>query len=155
MSVYTVVGEAPKKLGLTDYVIEKPTFMEEISKFRNKRGVNRLTTASSLRDIFMAITDKYNNTINPYHLKMSKYDGIKFAKDEDLIPVIYRVIADNNLNLIEAAIEHKLKTRPHTVETIYYVTSDLDGIGAFAKNGINALKFDKKSKDAKNPETLV
>jgi hypothetical protein len=155
MSVYTVVGETPKNLSTTDFVIEKPTFLEEIAKSKAKRGVNKLTTAPSLRDIFMAITDKYDNTINPYHLKLSKYEGIKFDKDEDLIPLIYRIISDNNLNLIEAAVDLKIKTRPLGAEVIYYVTSDLEGVGAFAKNGVSALKLDKKGKETKNPESVV
>jgi hypothetical protein len=155
MSVYTVVGETPKNLTATDFVIEKPTFLEEIAKSKVKRGVNKLTTAPSLRDIFMAITDKYDNTVNPYHLKLSKYEGIKFEKDEDLIPLIYRIISDNKLDLVEAAVDLKIKTRPLGTEVIYYVTSDLDGVGAFAKNGVNALKLDKKGKETKNPESVV
>lgn len=155
MSVYTVVGQVPKSIGVTDFLIEKPTFLEEITKSKAKRGVNKLTTAGSLRDIFMLITDKYDNTINPYHLKLSKYEGIKFEKDEDLIPLVYRIISDNKLNLIERAIDAKIKSRPLATEVIYYVTDDLDGIEAFVKNGISALKLEKKGKETKNPETLV
>jgi hypothetical protein len=155
MTVYTVVGEAPKNLAPTDFVLNKPTFLEEIKKSKIKRGVNKLTTAGSLRDIFMSITDKYDNRVNPYHLKLSKYEGIKFETDEDLIPLIHRIISDNKLNLIENAIEYQIKNRPLGVDVIYYVTSDLEGIGAFAKNGINAGKFDKKGKETKNPESVV
>lgn len=155
MTVFTVVASAPKSLSATDLVIYKPNFLEEISKNKVRRGVVKLTTAPALRDIFMAITDKYDNTVNPYHLKLSKYEGIAFAKDEDLISVVYRVIRDNNLNLIESAIDKTLKSRSHDVEVIYYVTDDLDGIEAFAKNGISALKNDKKTKKPENTEDVV
>ena len=155
MSVYTVVGKTPEKLESTDFVIEKPTFIEEISKSKNKRGVTKLTTAASLRDIFMSITDKYDNTVNPYHLKLSKYEGIAYDTDMDLVPLIYRIISDNKLNLIEQAVDHKIKTRPLTSEVIYYVTDDLEGVGAFAKNGVSALKLDKNKKKTENPESVV
>ena len=155
MSVYTVVGEAPKNLTDKDLVLNKPNFLEEIAKNRVRRGVVKLTTASALRDIFMAITNNYDPTINPYHLKLSKYEGIAYNTDEDLVEVVYRVIRDNNLNLIEAAIDKALKSRDSSVETIYFVTTDLDGIGAFAKNGISALKLDKKSKKTENSENVV
>jgi hypothetical protein len=154
MSVYTVVGEIPKELGKNDFVILKPAFLEEIAKTKNKRGVSRLTTASSLRDIFMLITDKYDPKVNPYHLKLSKYEGIKYESDEDLVPLIYRIIEDNKLNLIESAVDVAIKNRPHGTEVIYYVTSDLDGVGAFAKNGINAGKLDKKGKKSENSEYI-
>lgn len=155
MSVYTVVASAPKNLSETDLVINKPNFLEEIAKNKVRRGVVKLTTAPALRDIFMAITDKYDNTVNPYHLKLSKYEGIAYEKDEDLVDVVYRIIRDNNLNLVESAIDKLLKSRAHTVETIYYVTDDLDGIEAFAKNGISALKTDKKGKKEEKSENLV
>jgi hypothetical protein len=155
MSVYTVVGEAPKDLTDKDLVINKPMFLEEIAKTRVRRGVVKLTTASNLRDIFMAITNTYDPTINPYHLKLSKYEGIKYDSDQDLAEVVQRIIRDNNLNLIEAAIDKALKTRAPSVETIYFVTSDLDGIAAFAKNGVSALKLDKKGKKTENSENLV
>lgn len=153
--MYTVVGETPKNLTEKDLVINKPNFLEEIAKTRVRRGVVKLTTASNLRDIFMAITNNYDPTINPYHLKLSKYEGIKYDSDQDLVEVVYRVIRDNNLNLIEAAVDKALKSRAPSVETIYYVTSDLDGIGAFAKNGISALKLDKKGKKLENSENVV
>ena len=155
MSVYTVVGEAPKNLTDKDMVLNKPNFMEEIAKNRVRRGVVKLTTASALRDIFMAITNNYDPTVNPYHLKLSKYEGIAYEKDEDLVEVVYRVIRDNNLNLIEAAIDKALKTREPSVETIYFVTTDLDGIAAFAKNGVSALKLDKKGKNKDNSDIVV
>jgi hypothetical protein len=153
--MYTVVGETPKNLTEKDLVINKPNFLEEIAKTRVRRGVVKLTTASNLRDIFMAITNNYDPTINPYHLKLSKYEGIKYDSDQDLVEVVYRVIRDNNLNLIEAAVDKALKSRAPSVETIYYVTSDLDGVGAFAKNGVNALKLDKKGKKLENSENVV
>lgn len=155
MSVYTVVGEAPKNLGPNEFLIEKPTFLEEIGKTKSKRGVSKLTTASSLRDIFMLITDKYDQKVNPYHLKLSKYEGIKYDTDQDLVPLLYRIIDDNKLNLIESAVDVAIKSRPHGTELIYYVTSDLDGVGAFAKNGINAGKLDKKGKKTENSDIVV
>lgn len=155
MSVYTVVGEVPSTLNKGDFVILKPTFIEEIAKTKNKRGVSKLTTASSLRDIFMLITEKFDPKVNPYHLKLSKYEGIKYETDQDLVPLIYRIIDDNKLNLIESAVDVAIKNRPHDTEVIFYVTSDLEGVGAFAKNGINARKLDKKGKKTENSESVV
>jgi hypothetical protein len=155
MTVYFAVPSVPEKVEATDMVMYKPTFLEEIAKTRVRRGVNKLTTASSLRDIFMAITDKYDQTINPYHLKLNKYEGIAYDIDEDLVAVVYRVIKDNGLNLVESALDKQIKARPHTVERIYYVTPDMEGVAAFTKNGISAGNLDQKGKKPKNSETVV
>lgn len=155
MTVYYVVSIAPKHIEENEMVMYKPTFLEEIAKTKARRGVNKLTTATSLRDIFMAITDKYDNTVNPYGLKLSKYEGIAFDIDEDLVAVIYRIIRDNNLKLVEAALDKQLKSRPHTVETIYYVANDLEGVSAFMHNGISIGKSDEKGKKPKKSETVV
>jgi hypothetical protein len=155
MIVYYAVPLAPKHIEENEMVIYKPTFLDEIQKTKVRRGVNKLTTASSLRDIFMAITDKYDNTINPYHLKLSKYEGISYDIDEDLVAVVYRIIKDNDLKLVEAAIDKQLKSRPHTVDTIYYVTPDMEGVSAFTQNGVTAGKSDEKGKKPKKSETVV
>ena len=155
MSTYSVVPEAPKNLEAGDYVIYKPTFIDEIAKTRTKRGVNKLTTASSLREIFMLITDKYDKTVNPYHLKLNKYEGIAYDIDEDLVAVIYRVIRDNNLSLVEAAVEKLIKERPHGTYHVYYVTSDLEGVNAFIKNGLSPEKTEEKGKKPKKSENVV
>jgi hypothetical protein len=155
MIVYYAVPLAPKHIEENEMVIYKPTFLNEIQKTKVRRGVNKLTTASSLRDIFMAITDKYDNTINPYHLKLSKYEGISYDIDEDLVAVVYRIIKDNDLKLVEAAIDKQLKSRPHTVDTIYYVTPDMEGVSAFTQNGVTAGKSDEKGKKPKKSETVV
>lgn len=155
MTTYTIVQTAPEKLDETTLVIYKPNFLEEIRSTKARRGVTKLTTASSLRDIFMAITNKYDNTVNPFHLKLNKYEGISYEKDEDLIEVVYRIIRDNNLNLIESAVDKILKSRSHKIQTIYYISDDLQGIGAFTKNGISAIKYDKKGKKEEKSEDLV
>lgn len=155
MAVYTIVQSAPKEIRETDLVISKPTFIEEINSTRVRRGVVKLTTASSLRDIFMAITNKYDQSVNPYHLKLNKYEGIAYDKDEDLVEVVYRIIRDNNLNLIESAVDKILKSRSHKIETIYYITDDLQGVEAFTKNGISALKPDKNNKKQEKMEDVV
>ena len=155
MTVFFATSTVPETLGPNDMLMYKPTFLEEIAKTKNRRGVKKLTTASSLRDIFMAITDKYDNTVNPYHLKLSKYEGIAYDIDEDLVSVVYRIIKDNDLKLIEAAIDKQLKSRPHNIENIYYITPDLEGTVAFTKNGITAGKVESKGKKPKNSETVV
>jgi len=148
MANYKLVKKTPDKLGSNEFVIERPNFMEEIESTRGKRGVTNLTTASYLRDVFMAITDKYDNTINPYRLVLSKYVGLAYETDKDISDIILKIIDDHRLPLIEKAVEQKIKTRPRGTELIYYVSDDSNGVSAFIKMGINA-QSDKKKTEVK------
>lgn len=146
MATFKRVDKAPEKLKDNECVIVKPDFQEMISSTRKRRGVSGLTKASSLRDIFMAITDKYDKELNPYHLKLSKYEGRAYKTDEDLRAIVFKIINDFDLNLLEKAVEYEIKNRPSKTDTIYYVSSDLEGTSAFIKLGINQQQNKKKVK---------
>ena len=146
MAHYIRVDKAPETLKDNECVIAQPDFQEELDATRKRRGVSKLTTASNLRDIFMAITDKYDNTVNPYHLKLSKYEGREYNSDEELRQIIFKIMSDFDLSLLEKAVDFHIKNRPDNTDTIYYVSKDLLGSAAFIKNGINMKTKEKKVK---------
>lgn len=146
MATFKRVDKAPEKLKENECVIVKPDFQEMIEATRKRRGVSGLTKASSLRDIFMAITDKYAPEVNPYHLKLSKFEGRAYETDDDLRKIIFKIINDFDLNLLEKAVEYEAKNRPSQTDTIYYVSPDLAGTAAFIKLGINQDLNQKKVK---------
>jgi hypothetical protein len=151
---YIRVDKAPEKLKANETVIHKPNFLEEIKASKGRRGVDNVATVRSLRDALMAITDKYDNTINPYHLKYHRYDNLMYEGDEGFAAIILRIIADNDLPLIDKAIEFELLKRKPDVDTVYYVSDDLNGSTAFIKHGFH-LKTDKKGKSASKSENVV
>lgn len=146
---YKLVKKTPEKLGSNEFVIERPNFLEEIDSTRGRRGTTNLTTASYLRDVFMAITDKYDNTINPYKLILSKYVGLSYENDKDISDIVLKIIDDHRLPLVEKAVEYKIKSRPLGTELIYYISDDTNGVSAFIKMGINALQQEKKKTEVK------
>lgn len=146
MAVFKRVSKAPEKLKENECVISKPDFQKEIDSTKKRRGVSGLTTASNLRDIFMAITDKYDHTVNPYQLKLSKYEGIAYETNEGLRNVIFKVISDFELDLLDKAVEFEIKNRPENTDFIYYVSDDMIGSSAFVKQGINQADSKKKVK---------
>lgn len=137
MANFKRVDKEPEKLKENECVIIKPDFLEEIKSTKKRRGQSGLTTVPYLRDIFMTITDKYDHSVNPYQMKLSKYNGLAYESDEDLVKIIFKIINDLNLDLLEKAVDHKVKNRPEGKDMIYYVSDDLEGTGAFIKNGIN------------------
>lgn len=146
MANFTRVDKAPEKLKENECVIVKPDFIDEIQSTKKRRGISGLTTVPYLRDIFMAITDKYDHTVNPYQMKLSKYNGLSYKTEEDLSKIIFKIISDLNLDLLEKAVDTKVKNRPQGTDTIYYVSDDLEGTGAFIKNGINMDTTKNKKK---------
>jgi hypothetical protein len=137
---YIRVDEAPEKLKKNEMVIIKPNFMEEVERTKNKRGVDKLTTVNALRDTFMAITDKYAPDINPYRINLSKYRGRAFEDDKGYSDIILNIIAENDLGLIDKAVETLIKTRSGEVDTIYYVSPDVEGTSALIRAGFNLKK---------------
>lgn len=146
MATFKRVDKAPETLKDNECVIFKPDFQEMIETTRKRRGVSNLTKATSLRDIFMAITDKYAPEVNPYHLKLSKYEGRAYETDDDLRAIVFKIIEDLELNLVEKALEFEIKNRPSKTDFIYYVSPDLSASGAFIKMGINRVENNKKVK---------
>ena len=146
MAQYKRVDEEPKELKDNECVIYKPSFQEEIEATRKRRGVSGLTKANSLRDIFMAITDKYDQSVNPYHMKLTKYEGIAYETDDDLRKILFKIMKDHDTDLLNKAVDHAIKNRPENTDFIYYVSDDLAGSSAFIKQGINMAENKKKVK---------
>lgn len=147
MSTFKQVTEAPKKLEKTDMVINKPNFQREIDATRGKRGTTKRTTASGLRDLFMALNDNYETNINPFALKLSKYEGLSIENDDEIRGVLNKIINDNDLPVYQQILEYTLKTRSPAITNIYYVSDDLSGIAAFIKFGFQPVvaKDNKKT----------
>lgn len=151
---YFLVDEAPETLEKNEMVIPKPDFKDQIQASKLRRGVKKLTTVNALRDALMLITDKYDNTINPYRLTLINYEGLPFETDDDLAGIVLQIIADNNLDLVPKAVDYYLKNRPKTVDTVYYVGDDDSEVAStFIANGFSAGK--KSKKITKKEETVV
>lgn len=152
---YLLVDKAPETLKANELVIVKPTFLEEIGKSKLRRGVAKLTTVNALRDALMLITDKYDNTVNPYKFNLHAYEGLTYDTDEDLSVIILKILAANNADLLTKAVDFQLKNRNKGVDTVYYVSDDLEGSSAFLDNGFNLGNTKKEKKVAKNKELVV
>ena len=85
---YIIVQEAPTELKSNEMVIKQPNFLEEVVENKGRRGVQKYATVNSLRTVLMSITDKYDNTINPYRLTLHKYEGQKFEDDMEKLQTL-------------------------------------------------------------------
>lgn len=149
---YLLVDKAPEKLKANEMVLEKPTFIEQITKSKLRRGVKKLTTANALRDALMLITDVYDNTINPYRINLSAYEGLAYKTDADLSVIILKILSDQGVDLVTKAVDFHLKQRDSKVDTVYYVSDDLEGTSAFLSNG---FVLEGAKKPTQDEETVV
>lgn len=152
---YIRVDEAPEKVKANEMVLYKPNFAEEIAVNKGKRGVQKTATVRNLRDTLMTITGKYDDTINPYHIKLQKYDNLMYNTEEDYGNIIIRIIRDNNLNLLDKAVEAALLKRSAIVDTVYYVSPDIEGSTAFISLGFSMKEAKKSTKSAPKKEDVV
>jgi len=137
---YIRVDEAPLSLKNNELVLVKPDFMEEIVATRGRRGVVKTASIRAIRDVLMAITEKYDKTINPYHLKLQHYENLMYDGDRGFSDLILKIIKELKLPLIERAIEFNLKNRKTSVDTVYYVSQDLEDTAAFTRMGFSMSK---------------
>ena len=152
---YVLVSSAPEKLAQNEMVIHKPNFLEEVKQTKGKRGVNKLTSITSIRDILSLLASKYDNELNPYRVNLVKYENLPYSTDEDFSNIILRVIKDNNLNLIDKAVEQQIKNRKPSVDTVYYVSDDIAGTSVLISFGFHMKDGKNTKKIASNKDSVV
>ena len=76
MSKFMVVKKAPEQLKKGEFLIDTPSFLEEVKLNSNKKPKNGLTGNFYIRAITETIVQKYDKeNMNPYVLKL-KIDQI-------------------------------------------------------------------------------
>jgi len=151
---YILVSEEPESLKSNEMIIKKPTFIEEVAATRQKRGVAKVASIRSIRDMIATLAAKYDDTLNPFRVNLTKYDNTPYSSDEEFADLIMRVVIENNLLFVEKAIEHQIKNRKPNVDTVYYVSNDLNGTSVLIRFGFN-MKDGKNSKKITSNKDIV
>jgi predicted nucleic acid-binding OB-fold protein len=152
---YILVSSEPEKLALNEMVIHKPNFLEEITATKGKRGVDKITSITSIRDMISLLAGKYDNDVNPYRVNLVKYENLPYTTDKDFSDIILRIIKENDLKFIEKAIEQKVKTRKASVDTVYYVSEDLIGTSVLISYGFHMKDGKNSKKISSNKDHVV
>lgn len=151
MSKFVVVKEAPKELQKGEYLIDTPSFVEQVALHRAKKPRNGLTERMYLDAIMNSIgeaydaanTDPHSNRVK-YHL----YTGIKVSSDEEVDAVITRAIHADCSHIFAKYLDAKIRNRPAGTEKVIYVNSDIKGqYEIFYKNGFVEEKHEKPKSD--------
>jgi hypothetical protein len=149
MSKFVVVKEAPKDLKKGEYLIDKPSFIEQIALHSAKKPRNGLTGSHYLRMITDSIAQAYDpENMSAYSIKAHLYEGRKFSSDSEMNDIIVEALKNNYPAIFSKYLEKKIRNRPAKTELVIYVDSQISGqYELFYQNGLSEAKAETPKED--------
>jgi hypothetical protein len=148
MAKFLIVKEKPLELKKGEFVIDKPSFLEEIELNKNKASKNGLTGAYHLKVIADSIMQNYDpENAARFSARIHNFVGVPYKDDAELNDIVVKMFADANPEVFLKYVDKKIKTRPFGTTLVYYVDSELKGAyDLFYRHGLSdARDFDKKA----------
>lgn len=151
MSKFVVVKEAPVELKKGEYLIDTPSFLEQIHLHRSKVPRNGLTGSHYLRMLVDSIAQAYDpENMSAYSIKAHLYEGRKFNSPEEMNQILVEALRNDYPAVFAKYLDVKIKARPSKTELVIYVNSDIQGqYEIFYKNGLSELEAPAKPKSDK------
>jgi hypothetical protein len=148
MSKFVVVKEAPKDLKKGEYLIDKPSFIEQINLHKMKRPRNGLTGSHYIRMVMDSIAQAYDpEGMTAYSIKAHLYEGRPIASDEAFNDILVEALRNDCPSVFPKYLETKVRARPTGTEKVIYVDSDIKGqYEIFYKNGLGEEKVEAPAK---------
>jgi hypothetical protein len=148
MSKFIIVSKKPETLKKGEYLIDKPSFLEEIALHRHKAPKNGLTGNFHLRMIMDSIAQKYDpENMTAYSVRVHNFEGRPFSSDEELNSIIIEMLKSDYPAIFSKYIDYKIKNRPKNTELIICVDSGIKEIyEIFYSNGLSELKEESPKK---------
>lgn len=152
MSKFVVVKEAPKELKKGEYLIDKPSFLEQIALHRAKKPRNGLTGSHYIRMVTDSISQAYDpENMTAYSIKAHNYEGRPFSTDEEFNEIIVEALRADYPAVFPKYLEVKVRNRPAKTERVIYVDSDIAGqYEIFYRNGLSEEKVEAPQKEKSN-----
>ena len=155
MSKFVVVKEAPKELNEGEYLIDKPSFLEQIVQHKSKKSRNGVTGAHYLRIITDSIGQKYDpENMTAYSIKAQQYEGLPFSTDEDINNILLQALTKDYPAVFPKYLETKIKNRPTNTKLVIYVNSGIKNqYEIFYRNGLSEVE--KQKPEQKKSDKVV
>lgn len=148
MSKFVVVKEAPKELKKGEYLIDKPSFLEQIALHAAKKPRNGLTGSHYIRMVTDSIAQAYDpENMTAYSIRAHLYEGRPFSSDEDMNVIMVEALRNDCPSVFAKYLEVKVRNRPSKTERVIYVDSDISGqYEIFYRNGLSEEKEEAPQK---------
>ncbi len=152
MSKFVVVKEAPKELKKGEYLIDKPSFVEQIALHSAKKPRNGLTGSHYIRMVTDSIGQAYDpENMTAYVVKAHLYEGRPFTSDEDMNNIMVEALRADYPAVFPKYLETKIRNRPAKTERVIYVDSGIAGqYEIFYRNGFSEEKQEAPQKEKSN-----
>jgi len=126
MAKFIIVDKKPERLEKNEMVIEMPNFVDEILEVESTLSKSQIRRSAIffLKSVAAAIGRKYDpEQFNPYTtFPYSAYEGIEYHNAEDLsAKIVIPMFVKYCPTMFDKYIETKIKARPATVQTVYFV----------------------------------
>jgi hypothetical protein len=139
MSKFVSVKTVPATLRKDEVVLQSPDFLEQIRACAPRAAKNKITGLNHVRDILVAIQQKFELDLQILKIPLSQYEGLPFDDEKDLSGIIIRLLKKERPLAFEKVLEYNIKNRPYGAKLIYYV-GDWGDTGAFTRNGIDSVE---------------
>lgn len=151
--LFCFVKETPTDLDKDEYVINAPSFMDEVVACQKKKPRSNNMTANYIREIVQMIGVKY---IGPdfssiTDVNISSFINSPCNSEIEAHESIMRLFKQQYPQMLDAYVKRHLKSRPFGTRFVYYLGSH-DQAGVFLEHGFEQVleKEVVKNKKKKN-----
>lgn len=138
MAKFVVVKTAPAELKNGEYLIDSPSFIDQIKLHTMKKPRNGFTGSHYIRMVMDSIAQAYDpENMTAYSIKAHLYDGRKIETDKDFNDILVEALRNDCPTVFPKYLEAKVRTRPAGTERVIYVDSNIKGqYEIFYANGL-------------------
>lgn len=149
------VKKVPSELRNDEFVVQSPNFLSEVRDCDKKRPRHGTMSINYLRELIARVGAVYMpETFNPLtDVNVSSYKGTPCASEEETNAILVKIFAQKYPQMLDAFVEHHLKSRPSGTRTVYYLGNG-DQSGIFLKLGLQEVLEKDLYKDEK-PKKVV
>ena len=142
MSKFVVVKEAPADLKKGEYLIDTPSFLDQINLHKSKVPRNGLTGSHYIRMIIDSIGQAYDpENMTAYAVKAHLYEGRKFSSPEEMNQIVLEMLHNDYPTVFTKYLDKKIKSRPSKTDLVIYVDSKIPfQYETFYKNGLSEVE---------------
>jgi hypothetical protein len=154
MYKFVQVDQVPAELRKGEFVIAKPTFLDEIKANSSKASRPRtvgpgqtslLTAPNHLRYIVDAIGMRYDKDgTNGWSVKPHEFEGRPYADDLQLSAIVVEMLEKNHPSIFKRYVDGFLTTLPVGTELVYLVNfaGNQEAISALTSRGFTEVTTD-------------
>jgi hypothetical protein len=149
------VKEAPAELRKDEYLINAPTFLDEVRACFNKRPRNEVMSINYLRELVAAVGAKYlPETFNAMtDVNVSQFKGTPCTSEVEANEILLKLFKREYPAALDAFVEYHIKKRPNGTKTILYLGTG-DQSSVFLKLGFQEVLLKDLYKEEKPKKTV-